>query len=440
MAITATYSDAVTFTIAGDLTDEFHAGRRVRANCGVDGYKYATILSSSYSSPNTTVILTAGSDDLTANLAEVLFGIVGIGDYGSIPEHDHLEDEGDGGVMHRLNGNTIINGDMAIWQRGTTFTSPASGQALADMFKVFTGGHSGDVEITKDTDVPTQSESGHVSAASIKVDITTADDSLGENDYLLLGYRVEGYDLAAIWGKEVTLSFWVKSTKIGIFSIALCNLSDVESYSAEYEIFVTDTWEKKEVTFTLYTALGTWNYTNSIGLSIYFTLALGTGLMATALETWTTESKYGSEDQVNCLDDADNNFWLAQVKLEVGPVATPFRPKHFGKELALCQRYYEKSYELETAPGTATNTNRMVEYTTRNAAGNSPGPQFAVSKRATPTVVIYSTTGASGKVNNNGTDRATVVSNPGQTGISGLAITSGTVDYITWHFTADASL
>ena len=99
MAINATYVSTTTFTVATNLTADFMAGRRIKADCGSDGYKYGTILSSSYSSPNTTVILTAASNDLTPNLVSVEYGIVGKGSDQSMPEHIHDSGEGAGGTI-----------------------------------------------------------------------------------------------------------------------------------------------------------------------------------------------------------------------------------------------------------------------------------------------------------------------------------------------------
>lgn len=94
--ITSVYVDADTFTVASDRTADFIVGRRVSANCGVDGYKYGTIESSSYSSPNTTVNLASTNDDLTLNLAEVWYSSVKPGPTGNVSRHTHAGDEGDG--------------------------------------------------------------------------------------------------------------------------------------------------------------------------------------------------------------------------------------------------------------------------------------------------------------------------------------------------------
>jgi len=97
MAITAVYVDANTFTVVNDRTTELAVGRRVKCDCGADGYKYGTITASAYSSPNTTIDLTAGSDNLTSNLVGVWYAIIVEGATGTIPIHIHDGAEGSGG-------------------------------------------------------------------------------------------------------------------------------------------------------------------------------------------------------------------------------------------------------------------------------------------------------------------------------------------------------
>lgn len=69
-ALDATYVDVDTFTVAGDQTELFSAGQFLHAWCGVDGRKDCYVLSSAFGAV-TTVNLTAGSDNLTSNLATV---------------------------------------------------------------------------------------------------------------------------------------------------------------------------------------------------------------------------------------------------------------------------------------------------------------------------------------------------------------------------------
>jgi len=97
MGLVATYVDANTFTVATDLTTDFAVNRKVKCDCGVDGAKYGVVSASAYGDPNTTVDLTADSDDLTSNLTAVEWSVVKPGTAGNIPLHDH-RDEDKGGL------------------------------------------------------------------------------------------------------------------------------------------------------------------------------------------------------------------------------------------------------------------------------------------------------------------------------------------------------
>lgn len=73
--LSATFVSSNQFTVAGDQTSTFVTGRRVKCNCGSDGYKYGTISSSSFTSPQTTITLISGLVNLTSNLKSVEWGV-----------------------------------------------------------------------------------------------------------------------------------------------------------------------------------------------------------------------------------------------------------------------------------------------------------------------------------------------------------------------------
>jgi hypothetical protein len=65
----------------------------------------------------------------------------------------------------------------------------------------------------------------------------------------------------------------------------------------------------------------------------------------------------------------------------------------------MAQRYYEKSYDTETNPGTATENGAEMILNARNPGNPHKYTSFKVTKRTTPTLTIYSSqTGASGKI------------------------------------------
>ena len=97
-----------------------------------------------------------------------------------------------------------------------------------------------------------------------------------------------------------------------------------------------------------------------------------------------------------------NYIEIAEVQLEVGKVATPFEYRSIGEELALCQRYYEKSFEDTTTPANGSTTTSFITevgltwgwaghramYPVGGYLGRSVFARFKVPKRVTPTVVL----------------------------------------------------
>ena len=249
----------------------------------------------------------------------------------------------DNGIPHAKianlqgNKNAIINGDFNIWQRGTSFAAIANAAYSADRCKYEKGGDMVHT-ISQDTDVPTQSESGHKSNYSLKVDCTTIDASIDAGDYVFVSQNIEGYNFAPFVGKTATLSFWVKAVKAGIYCVAFQSYNADRSYVVEYTINAASTWEKKTVTLTFDYSGGTWDYTNGVGVKVKWVLACGSTYQGVA-DTWNSAIDLATSNQVNGVDSTDNNFWLAQVQFELGSVATDFEYRQIGDELARCQRY-----------------------------------------------------------------------------------------------------
>lgn len=131
---------------------------------------------------------------------------------------------------------------------------------------------------------------------------------------------------------------------------------------------------------------------------------------------------------------------LNQVQLEGGTVFSPFQFRHRGEELALCQRYFESSYELGTAPGTVTRDNAIQSLFVSVTGTSSASGSFAVTKRIRPTMRLFSTaTGAIDRIFVVGFGDtifgAEIGTNRIRAGV-GTVTTTG----IFYHYTADAEL
>ena len=299
--------------------------------------------------------------------------------------------------------NLIINGDMAIAQRGTSFAAPSSGDYLLDRYYTTLSG-AGVYTVTQDTDVP----NGNFDY-SLKVDCTTADTSIAAGDYYWIAQKIEGFNSAQLgWGtadnKAVTISFWVKATKTGTQVVAVNNKTSGFGYPAEYTVDTTNTWEYKTVTIPG-TASGTWVGGNDVGITVSFALAVGSDRQNTA-DTWSasTPYTYGTSGGVNNLDNTANNFYITGVQLEAGSSATDFEHVPYGYQLSRCQRYYWTNVPTTWFPfavGTPRSTTRAdglinfpvpmraaPTYTEESAAGD-----FQVYARASSVAVTATSSG-----------------------------------------------
>ncbi len=354
---------------------------------------------------------------------------------------------GSGGI----NPNSVMGGnfDTNPWQRGTSFISVANSFTTytADRFNWSQSG-AGVINITKSADAPTVAQAGIFTSNSLYIDVTTADASLAATDFYGLAYKIEGYDWAQLAQRIFTISFWVKSTKTGIFSVAFVNSGADKSYVGEYTVSVTDTWEFKTITVTASPSAGTWDYTTGIGIQILFAIAMGSNYTGTA-GSWLSSGTYASTNQVNGMDSASNNFKLQLVKVEAGSSATAWQVRSEEEELALCQRYYIKTFLQSVAP--AQNTNNffgVLTYNTFVASTVSTGClwQFPVTMRTTPTITFYNPGAANTVWRNRSTDVDSGASSTFNVGVNSIYCANAQVaadlvaQQMTIHATVSADL
>jgi hypothetical protein len=242
----------------------------------------------------------------------------------------------------------IINGDMSIAQRGTSFSSQSGSAYQLDRFKTLAN-NLGTFTISQSTTVPT----GQGFAKSFKLDCTTADASPAAGDTLQFVQYIEGQNLQSLKkgtssAEAVTVSFWVRSNKTGTYTLELYDNDNTRQISKTYTISSADTWEKKTVNFAGDTsgALG-----NDNGLSFAVQWWLGAGSNSTSgtlSETWTsvTTANRVSSSQVNIADSTSNEWYITGVQMEVGEFDSTTIPsfpfESFESNLRKCQRYYYK--------------------------------------------------------------------------------------------------
>lgn len=114
-----TYVSATSFTVAGDQTQTFQVGRRLKTT-NTGGTVYSTITGSVYSSPNTTVTVRNDSGTLDSGLSQVSYAVMsvqntslpgGLINYGQC----RLTKSGANLLLSPYNGNKLtINGAICI--------------------------------------------------------------------------------------------------------------------------------------------------------------------------------------------------------------------------------------------------------------------------------------------------------------------------------------
>lgn len=140
---------------------------------------------------------------------------------------------------------------------------------------------------------------------------------------------------------------------------------------------------------------------------------------------------------------------IGNVQLESGSSATAFERRPIGAELALCQRYFEKSFDQLTAPANGPNgTSFVASPVSVLSQGNiiSNSYRFAVVKRAAATLTPYGNSSGQLAVASTGAavTWTTVAGNIsfGTIVDSGFQCNSSTTafQHISFHFTASAEL
>jgi hypothetical protein len=296
--------------------------------------------------------------------------------------------------------NRLINGDMSVYQRGSVAATTAGAYTLDRWFVTPTGAT---VTVTQSTSVvPTGfADSLNVAGAASVTNVSVYQ-------------RIESVntqDLAS--GVQVTVSgriYQSTGSAVTTATIALAAPTALDNYTSTTSAATTYTLPSiPNATWTTFS--NTFTLTTSCVNGLQVTIALGTGLTS-------------------------GSFNLTGVQLEVGSVATPFERRQYGQELALCQRYYQRT---DAVSGTVN-----VFFTAFDTTFASGGPSFAVKMRAAPGVEIYNAAGTAGGANRVGTGDITGVTAARITTINFGAIekTGGLVTgaYYGVHWAASAEL
>lgn len=285
-----------------------------------------------------------------------------------------------GGVAVEDTSNFIINGGFDFWQRGTSgaaasyttgvYVAADRWKAASLMQLVGAGGMS----IVKDTSTPSSN-----SGASLKFNLTDA-----RVDVCGVGQYIESQNCLPLIGKTCTISFWVKRISSGLNAypmtayVSYLNTKDTPSttildggLTTQISSYVVATsMQSLSTSFVKYSM--TFSVPSGAANGILFRICLGNGIGDIASATGDLLS-------------------IGEVMLNIGTQPAPFKRAGgtIGHELQLCQRYFEKSYEVTTTPGSAAGGAVQPFYITNLPSATRLTvytQMYTVEKRAAPQV------------------------------------------------------
>ena len=369
-----------------------------------------------------------------------------------------IEASGIGITCANINGsqiggrrNIIINGAMMVAQRGTSSTT--SNSYILDRFHQEFGGTD---------EAPTYSQVSVSSGTSPYAEgfrnalkITNGNQSGGTqaNDYIQLDYRPEAQDIAnSGWNYTsassfMTLSFWIKSSVAHNFQWTLRTIDGTsQSFQFRTGTLTADTWTKVVKKIPGNSNI-TFDNNNDKGMYLFVFPYIGTAYTSNSntLDAWqaSTGTSYGVPDGTTFWTTNDATMELTGVQFELGSQATPFEHRSFAEELALCQRYYEHSYDYGTYPGASTDNGTVMFLSNRNTGTPHTMLRYAVPKRTAPTVTAYTHQGNTGMRNlDAGVDYSSYTMNRnGQMGCTAYPTATPAIgQFIQFHYTAAAEL
>jgi hypothetical protein len=256
--------------------------------------------------------------------------------------------------------NRIINGDMRIDQRncGTSITvgvgqTNTNSTYIIDRWQLgLTPTTAGYFTASKVDDAPTNTSY----QSSLKITSTSA---VTTTSFTILqaieGYHIQDFQWGTTKGKPITVSFWVKCSIAGNYTLHILSSGPHYSYNTLYTVISPNTWEFKIVTIPPPPSVGTTYFKtdNSFGIYLQYRFAGN----ATSTLGWQSGVAQSLSSATTWHTTTGASWQVTGVQVEIGLLATPFEFRSFITESLLCQRYYSKSYEYGVKPGTLGTTN-----------------------------------------------------------------------------------
>ena len=239
--------------------------------------------------------------------------------------------------------NLIVNGAMAVAQRGTSSTD--NGYGTVDRYKAsYSGG-----TVTQTQTAITSGDPYDEGFRSV-LRLTNTTSNTGTSANRIITQKIEAQNMAnSGWNytsssSYVTLSFWARASVAQTYYVNLKTSDGTsQNYSTSFALSA-DTWTKVTKTIPGNSSVA-FDNNNEQGLQVHIVIFRGTDSTTSGhtLDGWAAYS--GSDivpDMTNTwAGTTDATFDITGVQLEVGQVATPFEHRSYADELRRCQRYFQ---------------------------------------------------------------------------------------------------
>ena len=251
-----------------------------------------------------------------------------------------------GALLNRNPTPIVVNGDMAIAQRGDQTGKTAESMTACDRFR-FNIISNGTFSMVQSTDDPANGFGN-----SLKIDCTTANASPPANSNLYLSMQTEGRNLQGLLkgtsdARTSTIAYWIKSNKTGNYVVELWDRTYNRHVGKVVTISSANTWEKHVCNFPADTTGATLpNSDRSIMISWAFD-AGSDYTSGTLPSTWSgfVNANRFAGTTLDLGDNTANEVLITGVQWEIGTFTSatipPFQFEDGGTNLRRCQRYFQ---------------------------------------------------------------------------------------------------
>lgn len=271
--------------------------------------------------------------------------------------------------------NLAINGDMKINQRNPSTTVTISqgtgypNNYVIDRYETVIRGSTATFDVSQSN--ITNNAAGFLPSSTYyncKTKITAASVASATTVHSLFSHKIENTLTNELsWGTPspvpITISFDAISTMTHTYYLAIQNASRNRSYIRDLPITASTSpvryaftisgdnstsanWRNPLGPGSPYVAYGS----NDTGVVITINTGIGSSYITATEGSWLSGEYYGRQTSASFISSGNANLNITNFQVEVGYHPTVFEKRPFMVEKTLCERYYEKSYDLYTKP------------------------------------------------------------------------------------------